>query len=484
MDNTGPDNDEHAWSLVIDQGGHATRASVVSAGGYIVAEAQIPLAPLRTNEFIEYDPALMLASLQAAITRVTRDIDIGRITRAAMATQRSNVICWDRYSGTPLSPIISWQDRRAAAWLEQTMTAMAAPIHQLTGLFLSAHYGASKLRWCREHISAVGDAARHGRLAWGPMSSWLTQQLCQEAPFVCDAVNASRTLLWSLSDADWSAELIQAFALDEGTLPQSVDNRYPFGTLNIGGHPVPLTLVTGDQAAALYAHGQPDEETAYVTIGTGAFILNPCGTTARLDRELLSTLVWYADATPSFVHEGTINGAGGAVEYYARQLDQTAHIEQIEQYLHSQKSPPLFLNGYAGLGTPFMRADFTSRFVGRSDSAGKLVAVIESIVFLIGINLQRLRELNPTIKQLIVGGGLTRFDGLCQRLADLGLPVVRTAQTETTTVGLAHLLSADTPSANRQTDPALTTFMPNNNPGLQQRFQQWQDALAEALADD
>ena len=31
-----------------------------------------------------------------------------------MATQRSSVLAWDRFTGIPLSPVLSWQDRRVA----------------------------------------------------------------------------------------------------------------------------------------------------------------------------------------------------------------------------------------------------------------------------------------------------------------------------------------------------------------------------------
>jgi glycerol kinase len=95
-----------------------------------------------------------------------------------------------------------------------------------------------------------------------------------------------------------------------------------------------------------------------------------------------------------------------------------------------------------------------------------------------------MRDHNPAIKQIKVGGGLARFDGLCQRLADLGLPVVRHEQTETTTLGLAWLLTQDTLTPDRRLPLTGTPFLPHDNPGLQQRFQRWHETLNEALAND
>ena len=37
----------------------------------------------------------------------------------------------------------------------------------------------------------------------------------------------------------------------------------------------PLTVMTGDQSAVLYAYGQPDTDTVYINMGTGVFIQRP-----------------------------------------------------------------------------------------------------------------------------------------------------------------------------------------------------------------
>jgi len=56
MNKTNPDSFEQPWALVIDQGGHATRATIISADGHIIAEGQIPISPLPGDKHIEYDP--------------------------------------------------------------------------------------------------------------------------------------------------------------------------------------------------------------------------------------------------------------------------------------------------------------------------------------------------------------------------------------------------------------------------------------------
>ena len=103
--------------LAIDQGTHSSRAIIFDAHGHVVASAQqsVTLQQHSRTE-IEQSPAEILQSVQAVIASVldAPGIDREHISCAGMATQRSSVVAWERHSGLPLSPVISWQDRRTA----------------------------------------------------------------------------------------------------------------------------------------------------------------------------------------------------------------------------------------------------------------------------------------------------------------------------------------------------------------------------------
>ena len=111
-----------------------------------------------------------------------------------MCSSDLSAICWDRATGRPLSPIFSWQDRRAHAWIAE-LAAHGDDVHRRTGLFLSPHYGATKLRWALDHLPAVRAAREAGTLCWGPMASFLAFRLCGERPFLADPQCAARTQL-------------------------------------------------------------------------------------------------------------------------------------------------------------------------------------------------------------------------------------------------------------------------------------------------
>ena len=109
---------------------------------------------------------------------------------------------------------------------------------------------------------------------------------------------------------------------------------------------------------------------------------------------------------------------------------------------------PLFLNGVSGLGSPFWVDDFESRFVGEGTVEARLLAVLESIAFLIRVNLDELRPHGPALRRIVLTGGLSASDPFCRRLADVtGLPVWRSREPEATARGLAALLARNAEKA-------------------------------------
>jgi glycerol kinase len=465
----------------LDQGGHASRALVFDRRGVLQVSAlrEVDVREPRPD-WVEQDPEELVASLQAVITKAIASLGdrAGQIRCAGIATQRASMVCWDRHTGEALSPVISWQDRRAHAWLHQFSTQTRA-VHQRTGLMLSAHYGASKMRWCLDHLPAVAAARREARLAMGPLASFLLFRLLEEKPLVADPANAARTLLWNPRAMDWDPWLLELFGIPAETLPRCVPTHHAFGTLRTYEHRLPLTIATGDQSAALFALGMPSADTAYVNIGTGAFIQRPFSHPPDAPG-LLSSVV-YRDADRAvYVLEGTVNGAGAALRWAEQEWEMKDVEAQLPAWLARAGDIPLFLNGIAGLGAPFWVADFPSRLIGDGEPWQKACAVIESIVFLLQVNLETMQKITPAPRRLLVTGGLAQLDGLCQRLADLGgLPVYRPAEHEATARGTAYLL-AGLPE-NWPEEKPCEPFTPESNPGLTRRYKDWRAEMNRAL---
>jgi len=505
--------------LALDQGGHASRACLVGEHGRILATHTAPIDTFHGPDGeVEHDADAIVDSLRTAAQGVLRAVEASdsgnananasprpatvHIDSAALATQRSTIVCFERSSGRALSPAISWQDRRHAAWLA-SFGAHAERIRPLTGLPLSPHYGVGKMRWCLEHLPAVQRAAARGELMMAPLASYLAMRLTGGVP-LADPANASRTLLWDAQQRDWSSELLALFGIERAWLPRCTATRSDFGRLQLDdgaaqAHPgapprapraprptIALRAVTGDQSAVPFAFGTADPATIYINLGTGAFVQRPLAVRPTSVAPLLASVL-LADADGALYSvEGTVNGAGSAIAQFAagNGRDEASLWQQLEQ-LPASAALPLYINGIGGLGSPYWRAQQPSYFLGEGSMLERFAAVVESIAFLIAINVDGMRAHGGPPARVIISGGLSRSDWLCRRLsALLSLPVLRGAQ-EATVLGTAALVApeagaAATPAAD--TVPGASALAAAELAALAMRRQRFEAALASLPA--
>ena len=470
-----------ALYLAIDQGGHASRAMLFDSKGEIVSQGLKEIETFCNSGYrVEHDPDELIESIQSAIALAVEPIiESGeyKIVAAGLATQRSSIVCWDTKTGESLSPVISWQDRRAANWM-QSFGRYDEEIHKTTGLFATAHYGVSKLKWCLENIPSVSEAKNKKRLAWGPLISYILFKMLDEQPLLTDPANASRTLLWNVHTMDWDKNLMNLFGLPSEPFPECVPTLYDYGHLQLGDQSVPLNVATGDQSAALYAYGLPDQDVVYINLGTGAFIQHVYKKSLDYVPRLLMSVVSHLEEAITYVLEGTVNGAGSAFVAVEAELgiDPLQAQRDLESLLSRNADVPLYLNGISGLGSPFWVADFYSRFDSDGEDWEKLVAVAESIIFLIMVNLEEMQKICDFPSGLLVTGGLSKNAGICQRLADISQrDVFRPDDCEATARGTAYLMM------NQNVDWSIPDqgrrFTPQKNPGFSQRYLRWKELM-------
>lgn len=470
--------------LALDQGGQSSRAILYDDEGHEIAAARVPVATTRVGaDRVEHDPDEIVASLvDAARQALARHGAAPWPAAAGLATQRSSLVCWHRDSLEALSPVLSWQDTRAAARLAP-LRAHAAQVRQLSGLPLSPHYGATKIRWCVENLPAVRDAAGRGKLVAGPLATFVATRLAGE-PVPVDPANASRTQLWDAARGDWSPALLALFGIDRAWLPAPgfTTLELPITEQSVPG--TRISVITGDQSAVPFAWGPVREDTLFLNLGTGAFLQRATGTRRPEPGDLLGSVL-YGDATRTLYSlEGTVNGAAGAIEWFAAQerLDLDAAWRRWEAKDRATRATPalLFLNGVAGLGSPYWRNDFTPRFIGDGDTDARFAALLASIAYLIRENVDRLREAGP-IARAIVTGGLAQSNGLLGLIADVcGLPLLRPAQAEATARGLYGLLAR--PDATSSDRIAGETFVPDPAADAGPGFERWRRTLRAELA--
>lgn len=465
--------------LALDQGSQSSRAVLFDSAGRELTVASVPVGTRREGaDRVEQAPDELVASLEQAARDACGAAGPRRVAAAGLATQRSTIVCWDRTTGRPLSAAISWQDRRNAGWLSR-FAGHESDIRRTTGLPLSPHYGASKLRWCLEHLDEVRVAAAGGHLAAGPLSSFLAHRIVEDRPCAVDPANAARTLLFDPDALDWARDLLALFDIPREVLPECVPTAHRYGSLAIDGRSVPLMACTGDQSAAAFAFGQPRHDVALVNIGTGAFVQRVAPPAAPAPDGLLRSVLSSGVAGALRSHEGTVNGAAAALEWLRERVG--IDVDHAVPQLAGRPldcGAPAFVNGVGGLGAPWWLPAFPTCFDGdaEEDDLARVAAVLESIAFLLAANLAALAAASP-LERVLVSGGLARSDYLCRVLASTsGLPVERRVLAEATARGAAFL-AAGAP-ATWAPVPVERRFEPEASAALAARRALWRAAMA------
>ncbi|HFB39268.1 MAG TPA: hypothetical protein ENJ76_02480, partial [Oceanithermus sp.] len=197
----------------------------------------------------------------------------------------------------------------------------------------------------------------------------------------------------------------------------------------------------------------------------------------RPDRLLVGLL--YVEEMPRYALEGTVNGAGAALRFFAERegIPEGALFARLPGWLEAMPaSSVVFLNGVGGVGSPYWIAELESRFLGEGSLAERAVAVVESVVFLLVKNLEAMNAYLPPPRAIRLTGGLARLDGFAKRLADLaGLPVFRPAEFEATARGLAFLAGGRKPFEAVPED----RFDPRENPALRAAYRRFLSAMPE-----
>lgn len=468
------------WAIGVDQGSHSSRAAVFDETGELVNKISQSVDLVRNGVCAEHDALQLLSSVKQVIRQLLATLDVeqvNKISACGIATQRSTVLAWDA-AGNALSQALSWQDTRASADIEP-LTDKEQVIKLITGLPLAPYYSAGKMHWLLQHEPSVIDHENKG-LRLSPLVSYLLFNLVSEKPFVIDHSNAQRTQLFDLSALDWSEQLCTLFGIRQCYLPACKPMCSHYGTLAETG--IPVMAVCGDQNAAFFGLGDLTADTALVNIGSGAFVLRTLQNYQHSTTQL--TGIACSDGeTVRYMREATINGAGNALTWVKDELGIDHNPALLAQWLNEIMVPPVFINTVGGLGTPWMREGISPAFIGagNSSAAEKCVAILESIVFLVQVNLDLMHEESP-LSKLRVSGGLSRLDGLCQKLSSLsGLTVERTETVEASARGVAWLAAGCPDSWTGNACQSVDLYLPQSDTGLEQRYRVFQQELSTLL---
>jgi glycerol kinase len=470
--------------LAIDQGTSATKAIVVADGGRVLGEGSAPVHPQAgAGGAVEQDAQELLDSIVAA-GRAALDAAAEPVQAVGIGNQGETVLRWDRATGRPYGPAVSWQDRRAVT-VTNELAEHADRLTEITGLPLDPYFAAPKMAWLRRR-----DATDEGVVTG--VDAWLNHQLT--GTFATDVSTASRFLLLDLERVAWSEEACALFGLDPAGQPAILDCDASVGETTAFGGTLPVTGLAVDQQAALFAESCFAAGEAKCTYGTGAFILANAGADAPRSASRLAACVgWRTGGETSYCLDGQVYTAGSAVTWL-RDLDLIGEPADLDRLAGdaSNDDGAVFVPSLAGLGAPFWAPEARGGWVGLS-LATRRADLVRAVAHGIAAQVATLgraigEDLGRPLERLRVDGGLSRSAVLMQAQADLlQVPVERYPSADATALGVAAFArlgagGASTPAEAVGDWTPAGTFEPRMGADeAETRLARWR-AAADALA--
>jgi glycerol kinase len=432
--------------LAIDQGTTNSKAVLVTADGRVLSTGSAPVGVSAPRPgWIEQDAERIWTSVRDAVAACRSGAPDVEIAGIALSTQRESVAGWRAGTGQPVGPVIGWQDHRTTAWCAEHVTdAGRQLVYERTGLRVDPMFSAPKMRWLLDHLPA-GTPLDDVRL--GTVDAYLIWRLTGGARHLCEAGNASRTLLYDIADLDWSADLRKIFGVPATALPTPLASDAGFGTAGtLPQTPVgtPILAVLADSHAALYGHGCTTAGTAKATYGTGSSVMAPIDARPAAPSSVPTTLAWVIGGAPTYALEGNILFSGAALTWAADVLTGGRVGDLIALAATVPDSGGVTLvPAFAGLGAPHWDRGAHAVLSGMRETTGRAHlarAAVDAVGHQICDVVDVIEQQTARLRLFRADGGATASDLVVQTQADLlGRDVQVGEVTEISAVGAARL---------------------------------------------
>jgi xylulokinase len=433
----------------IDLGTTGCKAAVFDETGRVLGESYLEYGLITLSAtMVEQDPLawwdLTLRAINLALEAAAADR--GAVRGIAVSSQGISFVLLDE-ADRPLGNAINWLDGRATAECDAILAHYRAEtLFALTGKRAAPFYILPKLLWIRRYEPEKWQAAR--RLLMG--HDYLVYRLC--GAHVTDHSLAGGTLLYDLAGLDWSGELLDAFAIPRGLLPDVHWAGEPAGKLRpevadaLGLRRDVIVSVGGqDQKCAALGAGI-DDRTATVSLGTASAIEQLMASPATDPAMRIPAFTFLQSGR--WVLEGVVGTAAVSMRWLRDMLgaDGYAGLDAAAVAVPCGSDGVRFYPHLSGASSPHWNVDARGSFHGLSlaTSRGHLVrAVMEGVAFQVRENLEVTQTLAGRAERVIAFGGGTRSALWRAVLGDvLDRPLAWAEAVETAGLGGAMLAGA------------------------------------------
>ncbi|EDY36640.1 glycerol kinase [Aciduliprofundum boonei T469] len=470
--------------LAMDEGTTNVKASIVDEEGKIISSLSKEFNQIYPKPgWVEHEPEEIWRTQVEVAKKITKN---ERIDAIGITNQRETVVVWDK-NGMPIYNAIVWQCRRTADMMEEIKKEYGEIIREKTGLIADAYFSASKIKWLLDNIPRARERAKMGELMAGTIDSYLIYKLTGE--HLTDPSNASRTMLFNIKRGEWDEELLELFGIPQDILPDVRDSSSVFGYTRLFGKEVPVSGVLGDQQAALFGQTCFSKGMLKVTYGTGNFLLANTGNEIEHSENLLTTVAWKIKGNTTYALEGSVFITGAALKWL-KDLEILKDYDDSENLAKNAKDSKLFfVPAFSGLGSPYWDPHARGLLIGITRGTKKediVKATLDSIAYQTKDVVEEMKK-QVKIKEIRVDGGASKNDYLMQFQSDiLGIPVLRPAILETTSLGAAFMagLTIDAWDMNdlkglwkedRRFEPKM------KDEDREKLYKKWKDAVSRAL---
>ncbi len=439
------------YIVALDQGTTSSRALLIDADGTILAMEQQEFPQIFPKPgWVEHNPKEILGSQMTVLKQLleNQNVDASSVKGIGITNQRETTLVWNKNTGEPVYNAIVWQDKRTADICENLKErGLSDYVGKTTGLVIDSYFSATKVKWILDNVDGAREQAENGDLLMGTVDTWLIWNMTNRESHVTDYTNASRTMLYDISELDWDPKLLKELQIPESMLPKVSPSSFHFGDWIYDGVKIPIAGIAGDQQAALFGQACFEIGTAKNTYGTGCFMLMNTGERPQFSENgLLTTIAYGLDGKVFYALEGSIFIAGAAIQWLRDGLELIKDAKETEALADSVEgeSSVYVVPAFAGLGAPYWDMYARGAIFGLTRDTGKAhlaKATLESLAYQTKDILNAMQEDSGVeLTSLRVDGGACANNHLMQFQSDiLGSEVHRPKVIETTAMGAAYL---------------------------------------------
>jgi len=445
------------YVLAIDCGTQSLRAIIFDSKGATLAVQKVEFEPYysKKNGYAEQDVQVFYQALceGTSALRISYPEIMAQVAGVSITTQRDGVICVDK-KGVPLRPAIIWADRRQVAiprkmkffhQLAFRMIGMKGTVDEISRNF--------KGHWIQENEPEVWAKT----YKYMQISAYLNYKLTDI--FIDSMASQIGHIPFSYKHFRYEYEgsmKHDIFHIENEKLCQLVAATEVIGYVTESasaatGIPVGIKVIAAgsDKGCETVGVGCKDNHTISMSLGSQASIQ----TTTSHYYETLKFIPPFQSVIPNYynpeiqIYRGYWMVSWFKKEFALKEVEQAKNIGKTAEELLDQaleKIPPgaegLVLQPYWGAGVKMQEAK--GAIIGFTDRHTRMHiyrAIIEGIGFALYEGMLRMEKRSgKKIKKIMISGGGSKSDVVCQITADIfKLPVCRVQTYETSALGAA-----------------------------------------------